>query len=317
MMEWRQLLLGHRFLFREKKSCFLVIISHFISCSYCYLVLSKIAVNVTKICSDENSTFFSGFYKPHGLAPVSRLVTKGNDWFFKSCAIFYLITTHNSSFLLQPEYLPTCYACKCIWSLRALTGGRCVKGPAPKPLVLSSDHQRNPPHHVSFPPVHASPPGGLTAAAAHRGPLVKPCCHTPWHLLPSLCSKCQNHCSWIFDFYLFMWCFISQPPSLLNNFQNIQYVLNTEQPACVRGLSGGCHVSLVCYNIHSLINAWAWRWRISVSVCQRVFMDTFVFTLLHHWKLWILCNYWFQTHQYVCLCHRYFLSLEECKDILS
>lgn len=249
------------------------------------------AINVTKIYSDENSTFLSGFYKPPGvLAPKSRSVTKGNVWLFKSCAIFSLITTHNFSFLLQPEYLHTCYACKCMWSLRALTGGRCVKGPVPKPLVLSSDQQRNPPHHVSFPRVHASPPGGLTAAAAHRGPLVKPCCHTPWHLLPSLCSKCQNHCSWIFDFYLFMWCFISQPPSLLNNFQNIVYVSNTEQPACVRGLSGGCHVSLVCYNIHSLINAWAWRWRISVSVCQRVFMDTFVFKYtfeycgcLSHW----------------------------------
>lgn len=103
----------------------------------------------------------------------------------------------------------------------ALTGGQFVKGSLPQLLDLSNNQQRNPPHHVSFSPVHASPPGTLTAAAARRGPLVKLCCHTPWHLPPYLRSKCQNLRCWMFDFYLFMWCFCS--PSLLNKFQNTLY----------------------------------------------------------------------------------------------
>lgn len=92
----------------------------------------------------------------------------------------------------------------------------------------------------------------------HRGPLVKPCCHSRWHLPPYLHSKCQKRCRWLFDFYLFMWCFFPATPLLLNNFQTILYRLKEgekkkekerktgERAACVRELSGGCHVGLLC-----------------------------------------------------------------------
>lgn len=182
-------------------------------------------------------------------------------------------------------YLHVCYhacECVCVKLVRALTGGRCVKGPFPQPVVLSSNQQRNPLRHVSFPPVHASPPGALTAAAARRGPLVKPCCHTPWHLPPYLHSKCQNHRRWMFDFYLFMWCFFSPPPTPRSWITFKIYCMSKTQSRLP--VYGSCQeaVMLVCsaQHTHRLMNSWAWRWK-NFCKCLRVFLYICLSVILH------------------------------------
>lgn len=137
-----------------------------------------------------------------------------------------------------------------------------ARDPRPQPLLLCGDRRRrrNPLRH--FPPFFPSPPRFMhhhLALWQRRGPLVKPCCHSRWHLPPYLHSKCQKRRRWLFDFYLFMWCFFPATPLLLNNFQTILYRLKEgerkkkgkerktgERPACVRELSGGCHVGLLC-----------------------------------------------------------------------
>ncbi len=121
-------------------------------------------------------------------------------------------------------------------------------------------------HRVTspFPPIHASPPGALTAAAARRGPLVKPCCHTPWHLPPYLRSKCQNHHRQMFDFYLFKWCFC---PPLNRSWITFKiYCISKTQSRLP--VYGSCQeaVMLVCSarHTHCLMNSWAWGWKKSL-----------------------------------------------------
>lgn len=99
-----------------------------------------------------------------------------------------------------------------IWVLWQV--GAVVTDPFPPPLVLSGDQREESAASLLHfpPPIHASPPGALTASAARRGPLVKPRCHSPWHLPPYLLSKCQKQRGWMLDFYLFMWGFFSSPP---------------------------------------------------------------------------------------------------------
>lgn len=127
-----------------------------------------------------------------------------------------------------------------------------------------------------FPPIHASPPGALTAAAARRGPLVKPCCHTPWHLPPYLRSKCQNHCRWMFDFYLFMWCFFSPTPCSWITFKI--YCMSKTQSWLPVYRSCQEAVMLVCsaQHRHRLLNSLAWRWK-DFCKCLCVFLHVFVY----------------------------------------
>lgn len=117
-----------------------------------------------------------------------------------------------------------------------------------------------------------------------RGPLVKPCCHSRWHLPPYLHSKCQKRCRWLFDFYLFMWCFFPATPLLLNNFQTILYRLKEggkkrkrkEKQGSGLPVYGSCQeaVMLGCYAQHThgrLMNSWASRCKkkcICVNVCM-------------------------------------------------
>lgn len=139
--------------------------------------------------------------------------------------------------------------------------------------------QRNPPPHVSAPQVHASPPGALTAAAARRGPLVKPCCHTPWHLPPISPLKVPKSPPLNVWFLFIHVVFLPSCPHALW----ITLKIYSMSKAAQSGLPvyGSCQEAVMFVRsaqlTHCLMDSWAWRWKVSVNVCVCVYAHMLVY----------------------------------------